>query len=97
MTNLKDKVAETAEHVKNAVTETADKVGHAAAEAFHKGDQAVTDVAHKAKDVAVGTAANIRRIGDKAIDKANGAVHAIGDRGKQARDKKKNGAPERKA
>jgi ElaB/YqjD/DUF883 family membrane-anchored ribosome-binding protein len=75
MTNLKDKVTETAEHVKNVVTETADK----------------------AKDIAVETAANIRRIGDKAIDKANGAVHAIGDRGKQARDKKKNGAPERKA
>jgi hypothetical protein len=36
VTNLKNKVAETADHVKNAVKETATKVGHAASEAADK-------------------------------------------------------------
>jgi len=79
MTQFKDKVAETAEHVKNAVTETADKVGHVA------------------KEIVVDTAANIKRIGDKTIDKVSGAVHVASDKGKEARDKKKNGSPARKA
>ena len=97
MTNLKDKVAETAEQVKHAVTETADKVGHAAAEAFHKSDHAVADVARKAKDLAVDAGASIKHLGDKTIDKVNGAVRVTGNKGKDAHDKKKNGDPERKA
>ncbi len=95
MTNLKDKVTETAEKAKHAVTETADKVGHAAAEAYHKGDHAIADVARKAKDLAVDTAANIKQVGGKIVDKANGVVRAAGDKGKEARDKK-NVGPERK-
>ena len=97
MTNLKNKVAKAAEQVKSVVTDTADKVGHAAAEAYHKHDHAIADVARKAKELAVDTAANIKHLGDKAVDKANGAVHAAGNKGKEVRDKKKNGSPERKS
>src|SRR6185436_11964083 len=92
MTTLKNKVAETAEHVKNVVTEAVDKVGHAAAEAYQKGDQAVTDAARKAKDLAVEGADKLKEASNKAANKvgdakpSNGvAKRPSGDRMKGAR------------
>jgi hypothetical protein len=79
MSNLKEKIIATAEHMRSTVTKTAGKVGHAAAEALDKGDHALSKAAHKAKDLAVEAADKIKHKDDKTQDAANGEGHGAGE------------------
>jgi len=99
MSNLKNKVSETAEQVKNAVTETVDKVGHAATEALHKGDRALSDMARKAVGLAADATGKLKEVTDKVAAMPEGGAPANGNKVKNAgdtikkvADKTKNGA-----
>ena len=96
MINLKNKVSQTAEHVKHAVTEAADSVGHAASEAVHKGEHALTDMARKAVGLGVETIDKLKGVAADVAAKpqegapaaADGATNA-GRKIKVARQKSK--------
>jgi len=87
MINLKEKAAETAEHVVNVVTETVGKVGHAASEAIHKGEHALSDMARKAVGLAPETTDKLKEVGNKVADKAQNGVATGGVKVKGAADK----------
>jgi hypothetical protein len=99
MTNLKNKVSETASQMKNAVTETVDKVGHAASEAVHKADRALTDMARKAVGLGVETIGEVNEVKEVATPIAakpqNGAP-AAGDQAKTTNSGQKIKAPREK-
>ena len=92
MSNLKNKVSETARHMKNAVTKTVDKVGHAASGAFHRVDHALSDSARRAVGLGVETIDKWKETRNETAGEAQSATPAAADdKDKLAGDKAKKG------
>jgi hypothetical protein len=89
MSNLKNKVSETAQHMRNAVTEAVEKVSHAAIQAFHKADHALADPARKAVGVGVETIAESKEVGNLTAREPQSATPAAADKDKVPGDKAK--------
>lgn len=80
MTDLKNKVKSTAEHMKHAVSETAHKLGHAASEAVEKTDHKVSEAAGKVNTLADEGATKAGEVETKVADTIERALHSAGDK-----------------